>query len=319
MLSIRTQSLQFPPLFLLQKCVSAHFVGVLTKSDTVVVPYNSAASGFICFMKKYDDIFSAWHKKKLIQKSLNAPSPRFIRILRGEARPRFTRCMLCIEWPNLKGSARCVLSKNKHRGHIKRLFNPIIQQAAVQKADAGKNTGLSLVANSLPSRSSLLSPLSHTSHCVHPLRSKIPKKPTFVSNPPFFIFILKHWLWQSSSANTHCFSDMSAAALNHVIARTIQSTKPLLSAAWALSDICHFRFTRALCQPYTDAAFSSNNVEKNAPPQDREPSHNLENINQMLGATRRYFQFKQETSSGAAADLLKYESVQRGPVITSGC
>lgn len=177
---------------------------------------------------------------------------------------------------------------------------------------------LSLLTHS--SLSSLLSPLSHTSHCVHPLRSEIPQKPTFVSNPPFFIFIFKHWLWQSSPANTHCFSDMSAAALNHVIARTMQSTKPLLSAAWALSDICHFRFTRALCQPYTDAAFSSNNVEEHFPPRDREPSHNLENTNQMLGdTTRRNFQFKQETSSGAAADLLKYESVQRGPVITSGC
>lgn len=91
------------------------------------------------------------------------------------------------------------------------------------------------------------------------------------------------------SASTHCFFvvvvvvvvfslDKSAAALNH-------SANPLslfLSAARAPSDVCHFRFTRALCQPYTDGAFSSNSLEEkrkkkreNIPPPNRKASRNL--------------------------------------------
>lgn len=40
----------------------------------------------------------------------------------------------------------------------------------------------------------------------------------------------------------------------------------------------------------------------------------------MLGhTTRRNFQFKQQTSTGAPVDPLKYDFAQRGPAITRGC
>lgn len=189
-----------------------------------------------------------------------------------------------------------------------------------KKLMQGKTLGsLSLLTHSPHFPPFCLHFLIHPTACILCILKYL--KNPLLSQIPHFLFLFLNTGCDSPLPRTLIvFPDMSAAALNHVIARTMQSTKPLLSAAWALSDICHFRFTRALCQPYTDAAFSSNNVEKNAPPRDREPSHNLENTNQMLGdTTRRNFQFKQETSSGAAADLLKYESVQRGPVITSGC
>lgn len=183
------------------------------------------------------------------------------------------------------------------------LKDPLILSSSRQlskKLMQGKTLG----SLSLLTHSPLFPPPFCLRFLIHPTACilcipKYLKNPLLSQIPHFLFLFLKHWLWQSSPANTHCFSDMSAAALNRVIARTMQSTKPLLSAAWALSDICHFRFTRALCQPYTDAAFSSNDVEKNAPPRHREPSRNLENTNQMLGdTTRRNFQFKQETSSG---------------------
>lgn len=125
------------------------------------------------------------------------------------------------------------------------------------------------------------------------------------------------------SVNSHCFQTGLRQPYNHIIARTKPSAKPLLSAAWVISDTCHFHFTRALCHifptPYVNTAFHQT-TQKNAPPWGRKPSHNLDTANQMLGdTTRRNFQFRQKTSTGAPVDPLKYDFAQRGPAITGGC
>lgn len=74
-----------------------------------------------------------------------------------------------------------------------------------------------------------------------------------------------------------------------------------------------------ISNPFRKHCFSSNNA-KNAPPRGRKPSHNLDTANQMLGdTTRRNFQFRQKTSTGAPVDPLKYDFAQRGPAVTRGC
>lgn len=104
----------------------------------------------------------------------------------------------------------------------------------------------------------------------------VQKTPHFiVSNPFSFIFffgVLKSSCKNGLSKHTlfctcrlfFVFSppDESATALN-------QSVNPLslfLSAARAISDVCHFPFTRASCQPFTDATFSSNGLKKKKMP-----------------------------------------------------
>lgn len=151
----------------------------------------------------------------------------------GETVHCFTRCMLCIAWPTLK---RCVWPVNiEHRGHIKRLFNPIIQQAAVQKADAGKKKYcralsvpccplalFSFLSHSF--LSFLLSPLPHETHSLRPLHPHIPLKPTFVLNRPLFFFFFKHLLWHSCRKQS-LFLDRSAPAF--IITLSAKQSHPL--------------------------------------------------------------------------------------------
>lgn len=150
----------------------------------------------------------------------------------------------------LRGSVWHVYIKIQHRGHIKRLFNPIIQQAAVQKADAGKQWALcaarllSFPSSHTPLSLSLLSLLPQTTHCLLPLHSQIPPKPTFDSRPPCFFHTLAMTVL---SVNIHCFQTGPRQPYNHIIAQTKPPTKPLLSAACVISDTCRFYFTRALC------------------------------------------------------------------------
>lgn len=118
----------------------------------------------------------------------------------GETLPCFTRCMLCIAWPCSEGSVWRVNIKIEHRGQIKRLFNPIIQKAAIQKADAGEHWPLSRfpVAHLLPFPSSH-TPLTFSFVSPKPILFllcilKYLKKPIFDSQPPHFF---THLLWQS--------------------------------------------------------------------------------------------------------------------------
>lgn len=145
------------------------------------------------------------------------------------ALPCFTWCMLCIKWPILEGTVWHVNIKIQHRGHIKRLFNPIIQQAAVQKADAGKHWAFS-----------------------------VPCCPLLLLHPPSSLFVFYTLAMTVLSVNINCLHQ----PYNHIVTQIKPSAKPLLSDAWVISDTRHFHFMghhvtfATLCK----RCFSSDNV-----------------------------------------------------------